>query len=68
MEWSEALVLVFTSSISSVVIKELFDIARGRTRAARELTEWKVWGLSLITSLAKDGVDMNKYPKPPAER
>ncbi len=65
MDWTEAVVLVLTSSTISVVIKEVFDIARGTTKAARELTKWQVWGWSLMTELAKNGVNVNDYPAPP---
>lgn len=65
MEWSEILVLVFTSSVSSIAVKEGFDIIKGKTRVARQLADWQVWGLSLLVQLAKDGVDVEKYPKPP---
>lgn len=65
MGWSEALVLILTSSVSSVAIKEGIDVIRGRTRVARELADWQVWGITFRMQLAKDGVDVSKYPEPP---
>lgn len=67
MQWSDIAVLALSSSVVGVAVKEIFDIIRGRTRAFRELNKWRVWGWSLLTSLAKDGVDMSKYPSPPEE-
>lgn len=63
--WSDFAALTLTSGFIGIVVKEIFDIFKGKTRLARQVSKWEVWGWTLWKSLARDGVDTSKYDPPP---